>query len=213
MRNKRHVCINLKNKIIYNISNNITEYFIILIIFLIGIILGIVYVKNMDEKQEAIVYKYITDFIETMNNGGKISTFNTFTTSLKNNLIVVSIIGLAGLTVIGMPILYIIIILKGFSIGYTISSITSTVGISKGLKFIFSSFFLQNLIIIPSLIILTVAGVKLYKNIIKNRRRDNIKNEIIKYIMLTIVVVILNIIASFIEGYISSNILIYLYKF
>ena len=212
MRNKRNIRKDLKNKILLYFSNNIREYAIILIIFLIGVILGTLYVRNMKENEYTEINSYITDFLDMVNNGSKVNSNGLFQTSLRNNLIIVFLLGLAGLTVIGMPILYIIIAFKGFSIGYTISAIIGTVGRFKGFKFIISSLFLQNIIIIPCIIVLSVSGIKLYKSIIKDRRRENIKVEIIKYLSILFMISVLNIIAAFIESYISANIFIWLYN-
>ena len=212
MRNKRNIRKDLKNKILLYFSNNIREYAIILIIFLIGVILGTLYVRNMKENEYTEINSYITDFLDMVNNGSKVNSNGLFQTSLRNNLIIVFLLGLAGLTVIGMPILYIIIAFKGFSIGYTISAIIATVGRFKGFKFIISSLFLQNIIIIPCIIVLSVSGIKLYKSIIKDRRRENIKVEIIKYLSILFMISVLNIIAAFIESYISANIFIWLYN-
>ena len=105
-----------------------------------------------------------------------------------------------------MPIVYIIVSVKGFCMGYTISSIIATLGVTQGLKFILSTMLLQNIIIIPSILILAVSGIKLYKAIMKDRRRENIKIEIIKYTIIALLVGIVNIISAIIETYISTSI-------
>ena len=211
MKYKRLIKLDIKRKIYIHISKNIIEYTIITILFLIGIVLGTVYIRNIDITQQNEICNYINNFDTSINNGAKINFSDLLKISIRNNLLTVILLGIAGLTVIGMPLLYVIIILKGFSIGYTISSIIGVLGFFKGIKFIFSIFFLQNLIIIPSLIVLAITGVNLYKSIIKKHNRDNIKLEIIKYVIILFISIILNIISSFIETYISTNIFIWIF--
>ena len=66
---------------------------------------------------------------------------------------------------------------------------------------------LQNLIFIPVIICMAVSCIRLYKSIMKDRRRENIKIEIIRHTLISVVLIICLIIASLIETYISTNIL------
>lgn len=86
-----------------------------------------------------------------------------------------------GTTVIGIPIVFGIILYKGFCLGYTIAAITSIMGIGKGIIFILTSLLLQNIIIIPSIIAIAVSGFKLYKSIVKDRNKENIKIEVLRH--------------------------------
>ena len=112
-----------------------------------------------------------------------------------------------GSTVVGIPIVIGIVTAKGFCVGYTISMIISTLGNWKGIIFIATSMLLQNLIYIPSIIALAVSGMKLYKSIMKDKRKENIKLEIIRHTMVSIMLFILLAIASLVEVYISTNLL------
>lgn len=196
----------ISENIIRHIGNNFTEYIIIIIIFFIGIILGTMYIGKTDLGQQQEISNYINGFMDDIYNGSSIDFNNLLKTSLHNNLLIIIIIWISSLTVIGMPIVYIIVSIKGFSIGYTISSIVATLGVSEGLKFAISTMLLQNIIIIPSILVLAVSGIKLYKAIMKDRRRENIKIEIFRYTIIAVFIGALNIFASLIETYISANI-------
>ena len=86
-------------------------------------------------------------------------------------------------------------------------------GLSKGLLFIFITIVVQNLIFIPAILALAVSGFKLYKSIIKDNRKENIKLEIIRHTIFSIVMLLLLIISSLIEIFISTNILKILIKY
>ena len=97
--------------------------------------------------------------------------------------------------------------------GYTIATFISTIGFSKGLIFILISALLQNLIFIPAILALGVSGFKLYKSIIKDKRKQNIKLEIIRHTMFCSIMLLLLIVSSFIESFISTNILKVIIKY
>lgn len=207
MINKRLYKKNLVSEaIIGHINNNIMEYIVMIIIFFIGIILGTVYINKTDLNQKQEISSYINNFIEDTHNGSDIDFNKLLRTSIYNNLLITILLWISGLTVIGMPIVYILVSVKGFCMGYTISSIIATLGLTQGLKFILSTMLLQNIIIIPSILILAVSGIKLYKAIMKDRRRENIKVEIIKYTIIALLVGIVNIISAIMETYVSTNI-------
>ena len=80
-------------------------------------------------------------------------------------------------------------------------------GFLKGLIFVLILILLQNLIFIPAILALGVSGFKLYKSIIKDKRKENIKLEMIRHTIFSIVMLIILIIASLIESFISTNII------
>ena len=86
-------------------------------------------------------------------------------------------------------------------------------GTNKGILFFMCSMFLKNVITIPATIALAVSGMKLYKSIMQDRRKENIKLEIIRHTLFAIFILILFILASLIEVFISTNILKYFIKY
>ena len=69
--------------------------------------------------------------------------------------------------------------------------------------------FIKNIIAIPCTISLAVSGMKLYKSIMQDRRRENIRAEIIRHTLLSMFILLLLIASSFIDVYISQNIFKY----
>ena len=130
-----------------------------------------------------------------------------FISSINKNLSLALLLWFAGLTVVGIFALYGGICFKGFCLGYTISSIIATLGIKNGTIFIMSSMLLQNIIYIPAIFAIAISGIRLYKSIMKDKRRDNIKLEIFRHTCFSAIVCIMIFIASLVETYISTNIL------
>lgn len=95
---------------------------------------------------------------------------------------------------------------RGFTLGYSISCIVATLGAKNGGIFILSSMLLQNIIFIPVLFALSISGIRLYKSIMKDRGKENIKLEILRHTIFSAILSIMLIVASFIETYVSTNI-------
>ena len=125
--------------------------------------------------------------------------------SIKQNILLALIIWFFGTTVIGMPVVFGMVIYRGFSLGYTISLSILTLGFSKGLAFILVSLLLQSILFIPAILALAVSGFKLYKSIIKDKRRENIKLEIIRHTIFSVIMLLVLIISSVIEAFVSMK--------
>jgi stage II sporulation protein M len=203
----------IKNIILQYIDENAKIYLILLIIFFIGIVLGIFFVNNTNETQAGQISEYINNFIASIKGDYQISKTNILFGAIKNNLIIALLLWFLGLSVIGIPIIYLIIVYKGYCIGYTISAIIATIGTGKGILFVFSTMLLQNIIYIPVILTLAVNSIKFYKQIVEDRRKENIKLKIIRYTMISILMFIILVLASFIESYISGTLTSVLVKY
>ena len=202
--NKRY-----KNIIISHVQNNIREYTIGSIILLIGILLGIVFVNNLNDVQTSEITTYLTNSINILKETGNIDGFEVLKESIGNNILLVIILWLMGSTVIGLLLVYFILCFKGFCFGYTLSSIIYVLGTGKGILFFILTMFLKNIIAIPCTIALAVSGMRLYKSIMHDRRKENIKIEIVRHTVFSAFILIVLILSSFIEVYVSQNLLKY----
>ena len=194
----------IKSILIEYISNNIKEIVCIVALFLIGIIISIIFINNVNEIQKNEITSYVQDYISNVKEGKNINQKAVFWDSIKSNAIFTIILWLAGLTIIGIPIVYITIIFKGFTLGYTISVLTAIFGIGKGSLFALGGMFLQNLIAIPAIFGVAVSGIKIYKVIVKDKRKENIKLEICRHTIISLVSFNILIIESFVAAYIST---------
>lgn len=202
MRNSRLKEI-LKNYII----NNYKEYILVGLIFIIGLFAGVLIVNNCKDDQMSEISTYITDFIAKFKEIETINKGELIITSIKNNIILALILWLAGTTVIGMPIVLAIILSRGVILGYTISAITFTLGTFKGISFCLISILLQNLLFIPAVLTLGVSSIKLYRSIMKDKRKENIKIEIIRHTIISVIMILTLIVSSIIEIVVSNSIL------
>lgn len=203
---------NKKNKISKIISNhmyeNLKSYIIVTIILLIGIVLGVIYINNINQDLANEIKEYINNFVNTLKDNYTIDKVELMKNTIISNSILVVTMWFVGSTVIGIPIVLGIIAYRGFCIGYTISAALITLGSPGGIIFSISSMLLQNLLFIPAILALGVSGIKLYKSIMKDKRRENIKIEIIRHTLFSIFMLIILLVASVIETYLSTELII-----
>lgn len=125
----------IKTTILTHIENNIKEYAIVSILFLIGIVIGVIFINNTSENQSVEITNYINSFKNDIKNNQNIDNFLLLKDSIKKNVITTMILWFMGCTVIGTSIVYIVICFRGFCLGYTISSIMLTFGVRKRVDF------------------------------------------------------------------------------
>lgn len=195
----------IRNTIFEFIKDNIKIYLILIIIFFIGLLFGVLFINNTNETQANQISEYINNFINSVKEDYQVSTSSLLMSSVINNLCIAVILWFLGSTVIGVPLIYLVIGYKGYCIGYTIAAVTATLGTVRGIGFIFATMLLQNIIYIPTIITLAVSGIKLYKLIMEDRRKENIKVQILKHTLFSILMLILLLVSSVIETYISGN--------
>ena len=200
------------NKVIINtikthIQHNRKQYLIVAIIFLIGVVLGVTVINRIDVDSKEGITNYITSFTNNLKTDYEIDKMSLIKSCIMNYIVMAFIMWFMGSTVIGIPLVYMIVGLKGFSLGCTISSIIAAFGTLNGILFSIITLFFQNIIIIPCILALAVSGIKLYSSIMQDRRRENIKVEIMRHTIFSLLMVGMLLVASFIEVYISSNLL------
>lgn len=202
-----------KNIIGNHIVNNLREYAIVILMFFIGVILGILFINNIKDEQSKELQSYINTFITSLKDGSSIDKVSLLMQSLKNNIGLGILLWFIGCTVIGVPIIYLLIAFRGFCLGYTISAVIAIIGVGKGASFILSSMLLQNFFFIPCILALAVSGMKLYKSIMKDKRKENIKLEIIRHTIFSVIMIMILALSSVVEVYGSSNILQFTIKY
>lgn len=194
-----------------DVMNNAKSYFVVLVIFIVGIFLGVMFVNQINDKSQ--LEQYINTYIDETKSIENVDYFKELQNDVKNNIILVILLWFAGTTIVGIPIVLGIILFRGFCLGYTIAACAYALGRVKGLIFVTITVLLQNIIFIPAIMILGVSSIKLYKSIIKDRRKENIKVSIVKHTMISIIILITLIIASIIKTEISYRLIINLIKY
>ena len=194
-----------------DILNNMRSYFIVVVIFIVGMLLGVMFINQVTDKSE--IENYINTYIDETKLLQNADYFNELRNDIGKNMVLVLLLWFAGTTIIGIPIVLGVILFRGFCLGYTIASCVFVLGRAKAVIFIFITLLLQNIIFIPALMIIGVSCIKLYKSIIKDRIKESIKISILKHTILSLMTFSVLIISSIIKIEISYRLIVNVIKY
>ena len=211
--NNRGRTINLKNVILEHVSNNLKDYTVLVLFFLVGVVLGVIFINNANDEQKQQISSYINGMVNSLKEDYVIDDLSLLKSSITGNIKLAIILWFVGSTVIGMPFVYGIITYRGFCIGYTSASIIGVLGMQKGIIFLLTSLLLQNILFIPCLLALGVSGLKLYRSIMKDKRKENIKIEIYRHTIFCLFMLVGLVCSSVIETYVSSALFTYTVRY
>lgn len=196
------------NKVLLNYVKNNKKLFLRLLFFiLIGIIVGVIYfnvVLEDVEREEISVFVLNTQ--TRLKENGDINYISLLINSIKKNTFYIFLIGILGLFVFGNILVYIILMFKGLSLGFTISTFLYSFSFSIDFCMLIILCIFQNIIIIPSIILISEKSEKLSKSI--KEKRINLRDELCKHILIMSILIIFSLLVSLIEIYISMNFLI-----
>lgn len=185
------------------IKNNYKEYLLVCILFLIGLFIGVMIINYSNENIKIEIVKYISNFKDMYKKVENVDQIQLTIQSIKKNLLFAIILWIGGTTVIGLPIVLMSILIRGIVLGFTLASITITFGTIKGIMFCMASLVLHNIIYIPAILTIGVSSIKLYKSIVKDKRKDNIKIEILRHTIISIIMMVLLVLSAIIENYVT----------
>ncbi len=203
-KNKRRLILQTIGE---HVANNKKEYVIVSILFVIGIFLGVFFINNVGQEPKTLITEYLNQFIQKLKSIEDLNLIELLKTSIGQNIMLAIGLWFFGTTIIGIPVVFGIVAYRGFCLGYTIAACISIMGISKGIIFVLILLLLQNLLVIPAILALAVSGIKLYKSIMRDKTKENVKVEMLRHTVFSLIMLMILIISSVIEIFVSTNIL------
>lgn len=195
------------------LRNSKGYFFIVLIMFCLGISFGLYTVKYMGPSDKNDLMNYFSSFTNSIENESINYGSLLFEVVKKNIILILSVI-ILGLTFFGDPIILIIVLLKGFTLSYTFSFVTTTFE-GKGVGLAMAAIIPQNLIYIPCIILLSVISIGMSTEKFKERFFKSSKNKntvsngvLYKFLM----IILLFTLGMLIETYISPNLIKFVAK-
>lgn len=190
-------------------EKNFLLYIISLLCIFTGIILGMYFVKYMGSVETGKLESYMQEFVKSFLSN-KVSYKSIFLQTLKNNLPVMIVLWFLGLTMIGIPMILIIDIIKGFTVGFSISFFVNSMGV-KGVWVSLSSVILQNIIYIPCILFCSVLAMEfslmLFKNNFKSRWSSSALSNVASYSLIFLMSFLFMFMGFLLETYVTPNIL------
>lgn len=192
----------ISNKIMKNINDNALLYFIASICVCVGIVLGIYCVKYLTPAENETMIGYVDVILKNVDSEN-VNHKALFIQAIKNNGLFILSYCILGFTIVGVPIIFILNIIKGFTLGFSFSFFIAKF-LEKGSFIAIFSVLPQNLIYIPTIIIGSVLAIRYSIKLIKSRSnyKDNpftTKEYIKNFIGLICVIFIGAILESFLN--------------
>lgn len=181
-------------------------FLFIVVLFLMGVIFGAIVVNSMSFTQKEDLFYYLSQFFGQVSDGNVAENNDLFLQSFLHNSKFIGLIWILGISIIGLPIILILLFVKGMVVGFTVGFLVSQMK-WKGFMLAFVSILPQNLIIIPVFIIMAAFSVVFSLRMIKRQFIKKYAQPILPffkgYIIALVIAVIFISAASGIEAYLS----------
>lgn len=192
------------NKASELIMSSRVSFAVAIFFFILGISAGIFTELMMSSSEKEGMISYLDQYF-LLTNPSDLAFSEIFMKSAGNNLGLLFIILLSGLTAIGFPAALAALVYKGMALGFSAALLIDSMSF-KGIAIVFTSMIPQNLIIIPAIIIACVAALNIAFHTISNRR-FGIKKSLAKssgsYLFINAVLAIAILVGCFIESFLS----------
>jgi stage II sporulation protein M len=196
----------LKSALAMHMREHASIYLFIIVLFLMGVIFGAFVVNSLNFSQTQDLYYYLTRFFGQVSKGEFASAHDMFQQSYFHNLKYVGLMWALGISIIGLPIILILLFLKGVVVGFTVGFLVNQMG-WQGFLLSFVSVMPQNFIIIPAFIVMGVISVsfslKMVRNQFMKRTNEPIFPMIMRYTLVMVMISISLLASASLEAYVS----------
>ncbi|MEH7110507.1 stage II sporulation protein M [Bacillus sp. JJ1764] len=181
-------------------------FLFIVVLFLMGVIFGAIVVNSMSFTQKENLFYYLSQFFGQVSNGEVAENSDIFVQSFLHNSKFIGLMWVLGISIIGLPIILILLFLKGMVVGFTVGFLVSQMG-WKGFGLAVASIMPQNLVIIPIFILMSAFSVIFSMRMIKKQFMKKYAQPILPffkgYVVALVAALVFISVASGLEAYVS----------
>lgn len=201
----------MRKKMYQNIAaNHFREhssiYLFVTVLFLMGVIFGAVVVNSLSFTQKEDLFYYLSQFFSQVSSDEVATSNDLFRQSFFHNIKFIGFMCILGISIIGLPIILILLFMKGMVVGFTVGFLVNQMG-WDGFLLSFVSVLPQNLIIIPIFIISATLAVSFSLKMISRQFMKKVGPPIMplfgRYMMSFIFALIFIGVAAGIEAFLS----------
>jgi len=193
----------LEGAILDHFRRYLALYFFVLAVLTAGVITGTLAVNVLTETQRDELAQYALTFFQSLEGGETVLPFHDiFRGSIATNLKALLFIVLLGVTVVGMPLVVVILFVRGFIIGFSVGFLIYLEGLA-GVLFALLAVVPQHFLILPGFAVAGVASLS-YSLALLGRPGGRRKRhqEVIIYLAKGLLCMVLLAAGSFVEGYV-----------
>ena len=117
-----------QNIVAMHVREHSSIYLFVIVLFLMGVIFGAVVVNSLSFNQKEDLYYYLSQFFGQVSTGKMVTSNDLFMQSLFHNSKFIGLMGLLGISIIGLPIILIFLFMKGMVVGFTVGFLVNQMG-------------------------------------------------------------------------------------
>jgi stage II sporulation protein M len=201
------------NPLVQHVQAHSSIYLFIITLFLMGIIFGAIVVNSLSFAQKEDLYFYLSKFFSEMEDGSMTSAEELFRQSFLHNVKYLGLMWLLGISIIGLPLIFVLLFMKGVVVGFSVGFLVNQMGWS-GFLLSFVSVLPQNIIIIPAFIFIGAISANFSLTLIRKifmRQSSSMQFQMIpflsRYVIFMVVAVGIVTVAASIEAYLSPTLM------
>ncbi|MFC3882801.1 stage II sporulation protein M [Bacillus songklensis] len=191
---------------LYHVRENSSIYLFATVLFLMGVIFGAIVVNSLNLEQKQDLYFYLNRFFGQVAGGQFVSKHEMFQQSFFHNLKYLGFIWILGISVIGLPVVLVLLFLKGMMVGFTVGFLVNQMKL-HGFLLSFVSVLPQNIFLIPAFIVISTVSISFSLKLIRQQFvkgvHDPISAAFLRYSMSIIWMFVFVLAASGFEAYMS----------
>lgn len=200
-----------KNKtlVLNHLKEHATIYLFMVILFLTGIIFGAIIVNSMSFSQRHDLFFYLERFFGLIVDDQHTESIEILKSSFFYHAKYLLLLFVLGLTIIGLPIVWILLFIKGLVVGFSVGFIVNQLGLLKGILLASVSIAPQNILIIPIYIIAgslsMIFSLTLLNKLFTHRISHSIFQPFGRYITLFSLLLMISLVAALLEVYVANE--------
>ncbi|SFA72632.1 stage II sporulation protein M [Lentibacillus halodurans] len=199
---------NKRTLLIDHVKEHATIYIFMMILFLTGVIFGAIIVNSMDFVQKQDLFFYLERFFGDIADEEQLNSNEILKSSFFYHVKYLFMLFVLGLSVIGLPVVWILLFLKGLVVGFSVGFIVNQLGLD-GLFLASLSIAPQNLLVIPIYIIAgslsMLFSLTLLRKLFSRRISQPILQPFGKYAAVFASLMVLSLAAAALEAYMANE--------
>ncbi len=190
-----------------HLRDNKYTYLSLFVFYIIGIVAGALSVNELDYHQKNEMTAFFNGFLKLLNSDN-VNGISLLKISILDSMRIIILFWLLGVTVIGLPVYYLTMGMRGFSTGFSSGIVMGVLG-EKGILVSVFCFLPKEILTVPFIIALGVNGIRLTKGIMKNwikkpvKKEDTLKTKFMPYCFVTIFFSLFILVMTILDAFIA----------
>lgn len=186
-------------------KNNIL--IVIMVIFILGLIFGSLYITILENDEKTLVLNQVSSYFNNTIKLNFESKIEIFKNSLISNFLYLITMWFLGISAIGLPIIFIMVFFKSFTLGFSISGIFAKYGL-KGFLLTIPYITISPLCLSIFTLILSLSSTIISIKILKNaftKQTINFKAFMGRYFFILLIGILLSIFCALFDAFVTPS--------